>query len=294
MASEDQYFEKMRSTCEDANNAKNGIVSAIVKMIMVFKILVDLRNEFKTLNPNVYGTLLKASKSITSFYKFAKSLGLNMTLTQFRKYFMIAEGFMENFKEALADGKTMSDLVNSFGIKTIDVALEYAMTPEQAAAKKLKEKEAAEKKRKLQTEYRAEFEALQKEKKDKIMKTAEDKDEKAAEEEEAKDAEWMKEVQDVLARHDSLNSVTGEMTEMSVSDLVICSAYDAKVKMNDSMKIEMLRTEIRFYRYALSTKAMTHDFDYDEALAEAKANPDVAEPTGDTQDPWAMIDDDDE
>jgi hypothetical protein len=96
MANEDQYFEKMRSTCEDANNAKNDLESAITKMIMLFKVLVDLRNEFRTLNPNVFGKLVAATKSLLSFYKFAVSLGLLMSYNQFRKYFAIAEGQTNN------------------------------------------------------------------------------------------------------------------------------------------------------------------------------------------------------
>jgi hypothetical protein len=224
---------------------------------------------------------------------------------------------MENFKEAFADGKTMSDLMYLFEIKTIDVAVEYAMTPEQSAAKKLKEKEAAENKQKLQAEYRAEFEALQKERlgtlhqqkkqrlnekaaeaqdaeDDKAAEAQDAEDDKAAEAEEAQDAKRLKNVQDVLARRDSLGSLDGKMVEMSVSDLVICSAYDAKVKMNDSKKLEMMRTEIRFYRHALKSKAIIHGFDYDEALAEAKSMPEVAQPTGQTQDPWAPSDEEEE
>jgi len=92
MASEDQYFEKMRSTCEDANNAKNVLELAIVKMIILFKVFVDLRNEFRTLNPNVFEKLVEASKTVQSFYKFAKSQGLKMGSSQFRKYFVVAEG----------------------------------------------------------------------------------------------------------------------------------------------------------------------------------------------------------
>jgi len=224
---------------------------------------------------------------------------------------------MENFKEAFADGKTISDLMDMFGIKTIDVALEYAMTPEQAALKKLKEKEVAEKKQELEAKLRAEFAALQKERletlhqqkkqrlnekaaeaqdaeDDKAEEAQDAEDDKAAEAEEAQDAKRLKNVQDVLARRDSLGSLDGKMVEMSVSDLVICSAYDAKVKMNDSKKLEMMRTEIRFYRHALKSKAIIHGFDYDEALAEAKSMPEVAQPTGQTQDPWAPSDEEEE
>ena len=212
-------------------------------------------------------------------------------------------GIKENFKEELANGKSMSDLFNSFGIKPIDVALEYAMTPAQAAARKLKEKEVAEKKRELETKYRAEFEALQKERLEALQKEKKQRlNEKAAEAQdgeddkaaEAQDAKRLKNVQDVLARRDSLGSLDGKMVEMSVSDLVICSAYDAKVKMNDSKKLEMMRTEIRFYRHALKSKAIIHGFDYDEALAEAKSMPEVAQPTGQTQDPWAPIDEEED
>ena len=212
-------------------------------------------------------------------------------------------GIKENFKEELANGKSMSDLFNSFGIKSIDVALEYAMTPTQAAAKKLKEKEVAEKKQELEAKLRTEFAALQKERlealhqekkqrlNEKAAEAQDGEDDKAAE---AQDAKRLKNVQDVLARRDSLGSLDGKMAEMSVSDLVICSAYDAKVKMNDSKKLEMMRTEIRFYRHALKSKAIIHGFDYDEALAEAKSMPEVAQPTGQTQDPWAPSDEEEE
>ena len=92
MASHGEYLEKMRGICEDTNKANEEVGTAIKKMIDHFQDLVDLRNEMRVINPVVYGTLFAASKSVTSFYKFAVSLGLKLSLNQFRKYFAIAEG----------------------------------------------------------------------------------------------------------------------------------------------------------------------------------------------------------
>lgn len=203
-------------------------------------------------------------------------------------------GVKKNYGELLADGRTVGDLIDSFGIQSIDAVLEYAMTPAQAAAKACKKHEAEEKKRKAQGEEYAKYQALQAAKiqkcKELMVKSAaeeeEEQDDEEEEENEEEEAARLETIEGTVARRDSLGSLCGKTNAMSVQDLVDCSVYDASAKITDRRKIEMLMCEIRYYREALKCKGAIHNFKYEEALAEQKLKPEVAVPTGSTQPLW--------
>jgi len=207
----------------------------------------------------------------------------------------------KNYGEVLADGQTVADLIDTFAIKTIDLALQYAMTPAQAAAKACKKREADEKKRKAQREQFAKFQAIQAVKiqrcKEEIVKSAAEEAEEAEEEEdigdeaeEAEEAARLARIEEtVVNRDDSLGSLCGKAEGMSIQELVDCSVYDASLKITDRRKIEMLMCEIRYYREALKRQGEIYDFNPEDALAEQKSNPEVAVPTGSTQQPWDDI-----
>ena len=200
----------------------------------------------------------------------------------------------KNYGEVLADGQTVADLIDSFAIKTIDMVLQYAMTPAQAAAKACKKREADEKKRKAQCEEFAKFQALHAEKiqkcKEQMVKSAaaaEEEDEEEEEEEEDEEAARLERIEETVAcRDDSLGSLCGKTGAISIQDLVDCSVYDASAKITDRRKIEMLMCEIRYYREALKCQGAIYNFNHEDALAEQKSNPEVAVPTGSTQQPW--------